>query len=280
MFERRLGLFPTFFDEDGTMYVYTGFGDFPFKMPTKKISGPEELFPGWMLLSYNKPVEVSSELADHPKVNAANEDIRSYWSAKTGEKGEWISMDLEKESTINAIQINYAENDATIKGRVPGIYYQYLLEYSSDNKTWKTLADKTGNTTDVPHDYIELKTPVQGRYIRLTNYKVPSGTFAIAGLRVFGNGGGKAPAEATGLTLSRSKNDRCIVDLNWAKVKGAVGYNIRYGTQKDKLYHNYQVIDAESLTIRSLNSSQNYYFTIDTFNENGITKGGKVVVSD
>ena len=58
MFERRLGLFPTFFDKDGVMYTYTGFGDFPFKMPTKKISGPEELFPNWMLLSYNKPVEV------------------------------------------------------------------------------------------------------------------------------------------------------------------------------------------------------------------------------
>lgn len=273
MFERRLGLFPTFFDNDGTMYVYTGFGDFPFKMPTKKISGPEEILPGWMLLSYNKPVEVSSEGTDHPKKYAANEDIRSYWSAKTADKGEWISMDLEKESTIHAIQINYAENDATLKGRVPDIYYQYLLEYSSDNKTWKTLADKTNNKTDVPHDYIELETPVKARYIKLTNYKVPSGTFAIAGLRVFGNGGGKAPAEATALKLDRKENDRCIVDINWTKVPGAVGYNIRYGTHKDKLYHNYQVINYESLTIRSLNSSQKYFFTIDTFNENGITKG-------
>lgn len=277
MFERRLGLFPTFFDKDGTMYVYTGFGDFPFKMPTKKISGPEELFPGWMLLSYNKPLEVSSQLPDHPKNHAANEDIRTYWSAKTGEKGEWISMDLEKECPINAIQINYAENGATIKGRVPDIYYQYLLEYSSDNKTWKTLADKTQSKTDVPHDYIELKTPIKARYIKLTNYKVPSGTFAISGLRVFGNGGGKTPAEAKDLKLARSENDPCIVNLNWTKVSGAVGYNIRYGTQKDKLYHNYQAIDSEALTIRSLNSSQKYYFTIDTFNENGITKGKNII---
>jgi hypothetical protein len=270
-------LFPTFFDKDGTMYVYTGFGDFPFKMPTKKISGPEELFPGWMLLSYNKPVEVSSEGTDRPKKYAANEDIRTYWSAKTGGKGEWISMDLEKESTINAIQINYAENDAKLKGRVPDVYYQYLLEYSTDNKTWKTLADKTQSKTDVPHDYIELAKSVKARYIKLTNYKVPSGTFAIAGLRVFGNGGGKAPAEAKDLKLARQENDRCIVNLNWTKVSGAVGYNIRYGTQKDKLYQNYQVLGSESLTIRSLNSSQKYYFTIDVFNENGITKGKSII---
>ena len=55
-------------------------------------------------------------------------------------------------------------------------------------------------------------------------------------------------------------------------------YNIRYGTQKDKLYHNYQVLGADSLTIRSLNRLQQYYFTIDAFNENGIIKGVKNVM--
>jgi len=277
MFERRLGLFPTFFDKDGEMYVYTGFGDFPFKVPTKKISGPEELFPQWMLLSYNKPVEVSSELPNHPKSFAANEDIRTFWSAQTGNKGEWISMDLQKECTVNAIQINYAENDTKIFGRNPDIYYQYLLEYSTDNKTWKTLADKTQGKTDVPHDYIELKTPVKARYLKLTNYKVPSGTFALAGLRVFGNGGGKVPSTVKNLKMERTDSDRCIVKLNWNKTPDAIGYNIRYGTGKDKLYHNYQVIGVDSLTIRSLNGLQKYYFTIDAFNENGIAKGKNIL---
>jgi xylan 1,4-beta-xylosidase len=277
MFERRLGFFPTFFDKDGEMYVYTGFGDFPFKVPAKKISAPEELFPQWMLLSYNKPVEASSELTGHPKSYATDEEIRTFWSAKTGNKGEWLSLDLQKECTVNAVQINYAENDTKLFGREPNIFYQYLLQYSTDNKTWKTLADKTLNKTDVPHDYIELKTPIKARYIKLSNYKVPSGTFAIAGLRVFGNGGGKAPSEATNLRLKRSETDRCVVDLNWNKTPGAIGYNIRYGTQKDKLYNNYQVFGADSLTIRNLNALQKYYFAVDTFNENGITKGINII---
>jgi len=259
------------------MYAYTGFGDFPFKAPTKKISDPTDLFPNWMLLSYNKPIEVSSELDGHPKSYAANEDIRTFWSAKTGDKGEWISMDLQKESTVNAIQINYTENETKIMGRQPGIYYQYLLEYSGDGKIWKTLADKTQNQTDVPHDYIELAKPVKARYIKLTNYKVPSGTFALAGLRVFGNGGGKAPSEVKDLNLKRLDTDRCVVDLKWTKIPGAVGYNIRYGTGKDKLYQNYQVLGANSLTIRSLNALQKYYFTIDVFNENGIVKGKNII---
>ena len=276
MFERRLGFFPTFFDKDGEMYVYTGFGDFPFKVPTKKINNPNELFPGWMLLSYNKPVEVSSELPVHPKSYAADEDIRTYWSAQTGNKGEWISIDLQKLCTVNAVQINYAENNMKLFGRADGIYYQYLLEYSTDNKTWKTLADKTQNKIDAPHDYIELKTPVKARYIRLTNYRMPDGTFALAGLRVFGNGGGKAPATIENLNMVRSENDRAIVNLKWTKAPGAIGYNIRYGTAKDKLYHTYQVLGTESVKIGSLNSLQKYYFTIDAFNENGITKGKKI----
>jgi hypothetical protein len=277
MFERRLGLFPMFFDKDGDLYTYTGFGDFPFKVPTKKISSPDEIFPNWMLLSFNKPVEVSSEASNYPKSNASDEDIRTFWSAKTGDKGEWIMMDLQKESSVNAVQINYAENETKVFGRNPEIYYQYLLEYSSDNKTWKTLSDKTQNKTDVPHDYLEFTKPVKARYIRLTNYHMPSGNFAIAGLRVFGKSGGKAPVNVKDLSVNRDEKDRCVVDLKWDKINDAVGYNIRYGTQKDKLYHNYQVIGSESITIRSLNNSEKYFFAIDVFNENGIAKGKNII---
>jgi xylan 1,4-beta-xylosidase len=270
-------LFPTFFDKDGEMYVYTGFGDFPFKVPNKKITNSDELFPNWMLLSYNKPVQVSSELINHPKSYATDEEIRTFWSAETGNKGEWITMDLQKQCTINAVQINYAENETKILGRNPEIYYQYLLEYSADNKTWQVLSDKTQNKTDVPHDYIELKKPVKARYVRLTNYRVPGGTFALAGLRIFGNANGKAPSVVTDLNALRSESDRAVVKLAWTKSPGAIGYNIRYGVTKDKLYQTYQVLGTESVTIGSLNSLQKYYFTIDSFNQTDITKGKKVI---
>lgn len=277
MFERRLGLYPTFFDKDGEMYVYTAFGDFPFKVPDKKIKTPDEVFPGWMLLSYKKPVEVSSELPDHPSSHAADEEIRTFWSAKTGNQGEWITIDLQNESTINAVQLNFYENNSKLLGRLPGIYYQYLLEYSSDNKTWDVLSDKTQNQTDIPHDYIELAQPVSARYIRLTNYHVPDGTFTLAGFRIFGNGGGKAPSAVEQINVQRQEQDRCVAKINWKKSEGAIGYNIRYGTAKDKLYQTYQVLGAEALSINSLNSNQSYFFTIDAFNENGIGVGRKIV---
>jgi hypothetical protein len=278
MFERRLGLFPMFFDNDGILYTYTGFGDFPFTIPQKKISGPDELFSQWMLLSYKKPVEVSSELPDHTKNFASDEDIRTYWSAKTGNKGEWISIDLGKQCSIDALQINFAENNTKILGPDPKIYYRYLLEYSENNKAWKLLVDKRLNNKDVPDDYIQLSAPVKGRYIRLTNYYIPDGTFSLADLRIFGNGLGKMPSPVKNLIITRNQNDKREVKLKWDKNQEDLGYNLRYGTENDKLYHNYQVLGADSVTIRSLNSMQQYYFTVDAFNENGIKKGVKVIM--
>ena len=55
-------------------------------VPDKKVSSPQELFPEWMLLSYKKEVETSSTLEGYPAANAVNEDIRTWWSAKTADK--------------------------------------------------------------------------------------------------------------------------------------------------------------------------------------------------
>ena len=47
-----------------------------------------------MLLNYNKPVTVSSTFGGYEPNNAVDENIKTYWSAKTANKGEWIQSDL------------------------------------------------------------------------------------------------------------------------------------------------------------------------------------------
>ena len=69
-------------------------------------------FTGWMLLNYKKPVRVSSTLGGYHANYAVDENIKTYWSAASGNKGEWIQTDLGNVSTVNAIQINYADQDA------------------------------------------------------------------------------------------------------------------------------------------------------------------------
>ena len=278
-FERRLGLFPTTFDADGTMRTSTDFGDYPFLFPTKKEANPESFFKGWMLLSFNKPVTVSSTL-DTVKTKpeyAVNEEIRDWWSAKSGNKGEFITVDLKGKPIINAIQINFADVDTKTLGRpTEQKGYQYIIESSDDSKSWQTVINKSTSNEDLPHPYFELAKPIKARYIRVLNVNTPDGKFAISGLRIFGKGTGKKPAALNDFEVKREENDARIVHLSWNKIAGAIGYNIRYGNTKDKLYHNYIVYDKTEATIRSLNKGYGYWFTIDVFSENGITKGGVV----
>ena len=152
-----------------------------------------------------------------------------------------------------------------------------MIEYSTDNKNWEIVIDKTLNKEDVPHNYIQLKTPIKARYLKLTNYYVPDGTFAIPDFRVFGNGQDMLPQVERNLKIVRDAKDKCVVDLKWDKDENAVGYNIRFGIEPTKLYHTYQVLESDSVTIRSLNKHQTYYFSIDTFNENGVLKGSKII---
>ena len=273
IFERRLGLFPVSFDKENNLIAHTGFGDYPMVMPDHKIKDVSELFPGWMLLSYKKAAEASSSLDNHPTSFAFDEEIRDYWSAKTGDKGEWLSVDLGEMAIIKAVQLNFAENNTQLFGRDSILAQQYLLEYSADNKNWKTLVDKTTNTEDLTHQYHEIKTPVKARYLKVTNYRVPGGTFAISGFRVFGTGTGKKPAKVTSFEVVRDANDPRNVTLTWKKQANAIGYNIRFGIEKDKLNRVYQVYDDTKVTIRSLNKDQKYWFAIDAFGENGVTRG-------
>lgn len=172
-FERRLGLFPVMFDKGGNLMAYTEFGDYPMVIPDHKVEDVSEFFPGWMLLSYNKTARASSTLDEHPIAHAFNENIREYWSAKTGDKGEWLSADLGASNTVNALQVNFAENNTQLTGRDSIKSHQYLVEYSEDNKTWKVLVDKTANAADLTHPYHVMDTPVKARYLKITNYRVP-----------------------------------------------------------------------------------------------------------
>lgn len=271
-FERRLGIWPVGFDEDGIMYCNTAYGDYPHYVPTHPLQKNEKQFTGWMLLNYNKPVQVSSTLGGYQSNNAVDEDIKTYWSAKTGNKGEWIQSDLGEVSTINAIQVNYADQDADILGKKAGIYHQYILYGSVDGKTWTVIKDKSKNTTDVPHDYIEFAKPVKARYIKLENHHMAAGKFAISGLRVFGKGNGKAPEAVKQFIALRGDAERRNAWLKWQLMDDATGYTIYSGIAPDKMYNSVMVFGKNEYYFRAMDIDRTYYFQIEAFNENGVSK--------
>jgi hypothetical protein len=222
-------------------------------------------------------VTVSSALPAFPANHAVDEDIRTYWSAATGDPGEWIASDLGAPSKVRAVQINYADQDAELLGKHAGLAHRYLLEASLDGHQWRTIVDKTTSDQDAPHDYIELAEPVEARYIRLENHGVPTGKFALSGLRVFGLGHGAPPDAVTGLEVSRGASERRNAWLRWPASPRAVGYVIYAGASPDKLYTSVMIYGAVDYYFRAMDRDRAYYFQIEAFNENGISPRSEVI---
>lgn len=275
-FERRLGIWPAGFDKDDVMYCNTAYGDYPTYLPAEnKGHMGMNSFAGWMLLNYNKPVQVSSTLGAFKPNFAVDEDIKTYWSAKTSDKGEYIITDLGEKSIINAIQINYADQDAEVMGKakaLPG--HKYIIYTSDDGKSWKKAIDKSKNEKDVPHDYIELEKPLSARYIKLENIAVPTGKFAISGLRIFGKGSGSKPGAVQNFvplrTAPKIKGERRNVWFKWQQQPEADGYVIYFGKSPEKMYGSIMVYGQNEYYFNGLDRTEAYYFQIEAFNNNGI----------
>jgi hypothetical protein len=278
MFERRLGLFPAAFDKEGVLRTFTAFGDYPTIMPDHKIDfGKETLFRGWMLLSYKKSAEASSSMETYPVKNAFDEDIRTWWSASTGNAGEWLSVQLDDKSTVNAIQVNFADNESRLKPDSKDIYYCYRILASTDKKSWNVIVDKSNNRKDACHEYIELTKPVEAKYIKIENVKEPDGKFSVYDLRIFGLKKGKTPNEVTGISVERNESDPRRATVKWIKDNNATGCVVNYGTNMNKRYTSVMVYDSDSLRLTGLNKNVTYYFSVDAFNESGIVSGTRII---
>ena len=312
-FERRVSLFPIDFNAKGLPTADLSYADYPMYVPTNPKGTFEHQGPGWKLLSYGAAATASSTY--NARVNpiasagvpafditldkAFDENIRTWWSAATGEAGEWLQCDLGKVFTVNSVQVNFADQNTTrpstnvLDTRNNSYCYKYLLEYSLDGENWFTIADKSNYMAepnmaqDYSHEYYELVTGIAMRYVRVTN-KGPApvnGKFAISGLRVFGDGGGGDPAKLDDFTLSRVEGrDGRTVQVSWNPVDPAdsyVGYIVRFGTDPNDLNLCYQTINNSSVIIPILSTYTDltkskpltYYFRVDTYNDSGKTIG-------
>lgn len=277
-FERRIGIFPAGFDSSGAMRANTYLGDYPQFLPGVVRDPLDHNLTGWMLLSGARPATASSFLKDHPVKLAFDEDIRTQWSAESGNAGEWLQVDLGARSRINAIQVNFAEQDTKALGRDSSVYEQYTIETSDDAKRWSMLVDRRTSTVDAPHAYIQLDAPRTARFVRITNvHAAAGGRFAIRDLRIFGQGPEASPAPVSKLSVRRDSADGRNATLTWAPSARARTYVIRYGLSPNTLYSSYEVGPDSTLELHSLNRGVPYYFTVDAVNAHGVTPGKMVV---
>ncbi len=273
-FERRVAMFPTGFDADNQMFANTRFGDFPHFLPTKKWTQKDELFTGWMLLSYKKPCTASSVRDTLVANKVTDENPRSFWVAHTNKAGEWLTVDLQSVQEVKALQVNFTDYKSDIfDSNEERVYIQFKFYASNDNKNWQLIYDNTHEPKrDRPNAYVELPQAVKARYIKYENIHVPMPNLAVSDIRIFGNGIGKAPQTPKNLNVKRQADTR-NADITWEKSSNAVGYNILWGIAPDKLYQTYQIwADApNSLELRALTVGQKYFCAIEAFNENGVS---------
>ncbi len=289
-FERRIGIFPAGLDEDGLLYCNQNFADYPVVLPEGKFDA-RDLKPQFFLLSYRKKAEASSSMDGHGPELALNEDIRTWWAAKETEG--WYCLDLGAAYRPHSVQINFADEsvpelnvdktqrsdmftnnryiDSSAKLRT-----RFTLEGSLDGKEWFMICDASGREDDRPHPYIILDEKFEVRYLKVSALELPyDKTFALSGFRVFGKGSGELPAEVTGVKAKRDPNGLdCRISFD--RAEGAFGYNIRYGISEDKLYSSYCIYDRTDILVTTLNAGQDYFFKVDSFNENGVTEGKTV----
>lgn len=283
-FERRVGIWPAGFDEDGELFCNQRYGDWP-----QSVTGDRQdpwAAPEWMLLSYGKEVTASSQ--EKPAANAVDENIQTWWQAAAGDIEPWLQVDLGESCTVNAVQINFAD-DMGLVSQLPqgaslvgetgrGRYIEerpfktgWLLEASDDGESWFVLEDKRNTDTDLPHDLVVKPEGVSARYIRLTVTDTAYDAAAcISGLRIFGRGQGSAPSQAAQVKALRT--DSMTMQVSWRG--DATGYEVLWGHRPDKLYHSCRVFARTELEIRALMADvEQYYARVDSFNENGITIG-------
>lgn len=290
LFERRIGLFPAGFDADGILFTNQEFGDYPIVAPTGK-ADPWALTGTMMLQSLGRPVTSSSSARGHDAALAVDEDVRTWWKAGSAEPGEWLCVELAPGTTVAAVQVNTIEEGArpprsprserrgtpyprTLRTDAP---VDLVLEASVDGVVWQELVGRSAAETGRPHRYVQLDEPAPYRYVRVTGHRQAYGLpLAVSGLRVFGHGGGEPPAASDVVTATRV--GPLDADVRWTPSPTAHGYTVRYGLAPDKLYHSWQVHEATSLRIGSLNAGSTYVVAVDAFNENGVTRGAPVVV--
>lgn len=265
-FERRVGLFPVSFSPGQGLRAHTAFTDYPFEVPQQKVDFDRLMAqPPFALISKDCPATASTVLDGHEPRLATDERVETWWSAATGNKGEWLQVDLGRNCRVSAVQVNFADEGAQIWAPHDPVVYQYVVETSTDGRRWKRVADLTDNRQDQVHRLLMLPRTVKARYVRLTcAADVVSGQFSVYDLRIFGPSTKHFFTPVEGVSVVRDAADARHFTLTWKARRNATGYVVSWGTAPDRLIHQ-TVVYSPEWDAHCFNRQSDYHFRVEAF---------------
>ena len=285
VFERRVGIWPAGFDEEGNLFCNQRYGDWPQDVEKFRMDPWAE--PEWFLLSYGAKMTASGYEKDHEPSLAADENVQTWWMADTEAPGSFLTMDLDTCANVHAIQINFAD-DPSSQIKCPGEwkktpdmeryidrkagYTRWMLEGSLDGEMWFALEDKRNADTDLSHDLVVSEEGWKLRFLRFTIEEVPYHVKpCISGLRVFGRAERTLP-EVPEYEVRRT--GYLDMEVSVEEQKAVSGYLILWGNKPEQLYHSCMVMgNCINYRVGALVKGKMYYVRVDAFNGSGITHG-------
>ena len=78
----------------------------------------------------------------------------------------------------------------------------------------------------------------------------------------------------------RTDSDKRSAWLKWRPVDNATGYNIYMGIAPNKLYNCIMVYGSNEYWLKAMDREMPYYFTIEAFNENGVSVKTQIIKSE
>jgi len=170
MFERRIGMDPVGFDEEGNM-VINGPSETPQWAPGVKAEPWKDNDSGSIPLSEDKNYTVSSEAPGRNAPYAVDNNSRTWWAPAEDDEEPWVTFDLGSASRqqyiIDSARLLFLlpnrlkDDDAQTRAR------KYKIEVSQDGKTFTTVVDKAKNDRDNAVEFDEI-VPVKCRHVKLT----------------------------------------------------------------------------------------------------------------
>ena len=274
-YERRIGIFPAFYNNGYGHAIMDNF-DHPFVVPNRKMDFEKEsILLDMNLLSSNKRMTASSTKGNMTPDKAADDYIRSWWSANSGNSGEWLQMDLGRTMNVQAIQVCFTDEDFNSRrydNNIP--VYKYVVEGSTDGNNWHMIADRSNNNKDQILELLETNDNV--RYIRVTNRTTFNpGKFAVTELRVFGKDNVATPVAVGNFNAAHGSDSRRI-QFSWDPVDNAEGYIVRWGATPDHIDHAARVY-GNFYDYGFFDTMSDYYVSVQPFNEAGLGENSRII---